>query len=383
MSQSHLRAATDQTVACSQSVPFDITRLGRAKGAYTTRYVTRLLNEYTEPLQLLTGADVVPRSGDVVLARVEKLGQHRALMSADGRRTTMYPGDEVLVAYGNRYAPDQFEAEIPADLGPAQLVAAGGVISRVESAHAAMAAATTLEPVGLVADDRGVLTLERCAPLQLGPRRVLAAQDEPTQRPTVIAVVGTSMNAGKTTTMTAIVRGLTARGLRVGAVKVTGTGAPGDGMMYLDGGAVRAIDFTDFGFASTYLLPPYTVRALLAASVAELAGSAVDAVVVEVADGLLQLETAALITDPLFSEMVDRVVFAAGDALSGVAGDELLRRWGVGAVAISGVVTASPLASRELAARVQTPVVSNDELAGDAAADLLGLAGGASCHVAS
>ena len=58
-----------------------------------------------------------------------------------------------------------------------------------------------------------------------------------------------------------IVRGLTAAGYRVAAGKVTGTGAGGDFHMFVDAGATRVLDFTDFGFSSTYLLDSVTVTA--------------------------------------------------------------------------------------------------------------------------
>jgi hypothetical protein len=38
--------------------------------------------------------------------------------------------DAIIVAYGHRYAPDQFEAYVPEDLGPCHLVAGGGVAAR-------------------------------------------------------------------------------------------------------------------------------------------------------------------------------------------------------------------------------------------------------------
>ena len=52
------------------------------------------------------------------------------------------------------------------------------------------------------------------------------------------------MNSGKTTTVAAITHGLTAAGLRVGAMKVTGTGAGGDPFLFADAGAAEVLDFT-------------------------------------------------------------------------------------------------------------------------------------------
>ena len=96
-------------------------RLKQAKWAYTTRRINQ-----DRLFQLLSGA-VIPEAGDLVLARVEELGRHKRLELVSSRRATMFEGDEIVIVYGNRYAPDQFEGIVPDHLGRCRLVAAGGV----------------------------------------------------------------------------------------------------------------------------------------------------------------------------------------------------------------------------------------------------------------
>jgi hypothetical protein len=350
--------------------PLDSVRLASAKTAYTTRFVCRLIAGDSHGYGLLTGEHVVPQAGDVVLARVRKLGQHGGIQRPDGRRASLFAGDEVLVAYGDRYAPDQFEARVPDDLGPTHLVAGGGLAGTVVSAHAKMGAATELEPLGLLTDAGGTVTLRRCAPY-----KAVAPEDPKflgrVGKPLVIGVLGTSMNSGKTTTVASIVRGLSKAGLKVAAGKVTGTGAGGDPLLFHDSGASRILDFTDFGYGSTYLLEHEEIRALLVSLIDELAATSPDVIVVEVADGLFQRETALLVKDPLFKQQVDKVVFAAGEALGATAGQNLLAAHGMAPVAISGMLTASPLAMSEAAAALDVPVLDKEELASARVADLL------------
>jgi hypothetical protein len=357
--------------------PLDSARLAAVKTAYTTRFVCRLIAGDPHGYGLLTGEHVIPQAGDVVLARVVKLGQHGGIQRPDGRRATLFEGDEILVAYGDRYAPDQFEAEVPGNLGPTHLVAGGGLAATVVSAHAKMGAATRLEPLGLLTDAGGTVTLRRCAPY-----KAIAPEDPRTLprvgKPAVVGVLGTSMNSGKTTTVASIVRGLSKAGLQVAAGKVTGTGAGGDPLLFHDSGASRVLDFTDFGYGSTYRLEHAEIRALLVSLIGELAATGPDVIVVEVADGLFQAETARLVGDPLFGQQVDRVVFAAGEALGATAGQALLAAHGLAPVAISGMLTASPLAKREAAAALDVPVLDRDELASAQVADLL-LPGYAEC----
>ena len=350
--------------------PLDFRRLGAAKSAYTTRFVAGLIEADPHGYGLLTGEHLVPHAGDVVLARVSALGQHAAIMLPDGRRAMLFEGDEILVAYGDRYAPDQFEGEVPANLGPTHLLAAGGLAGTVISAHSSMKAPTQIEPLGLLTDSQGVVTLRRCAPYAaVTPRGATTLRR--VGRPLVIGVLGTSMNSGKTTTVAAIVRGLSKAGFVVAAGKVTGTGAGGGPMLFRDSGASQVLDFTDFGHGSTYLLEHDQVRALLVSLIDELAAGGPDVVVVEIADGLYQLETARLVADPLFKAHVDKVVFAAGESLGATAGHQVLSALGLAPVAVSGMLTASPLAKREAATCLDVPVLDKNELASATVADLL------------
>lgn len=361
---------TPTTPAQSTTEPLDFRRLASAKSAYTTRFMSRLIAGNPHGYGLVSGVHVVPQAGDIVLARVLELGQHVRIERPDSRKASLFVGDEILVAYGNRYAPDQFEAEVPDNLGPTHLVAAGGLAATVISAHANMARPTLIQPLGLLADARGRMTLQRCAPF-----KAASPEDARTLRrvgrPLVVGVLGTSMNSGKTTTVAAIVRGLTKAGLEVAAGKVTGTGAGGDPMLFHDSGASRVLDFTDFGHGSTYRLEHAEVRSLLVSLIRELASTGPDVIVLEVADGLYQRETARLVEDPLFGQQIDQVVFAAGDSLGASAGQTLLAQQGLTPVAISGLLTASPLAMREATAALDVPVLGKDELAGTQVADLL------------
>lgn len=323
-------------------------RLARAKKAYTTRRVV-----FDDARVLISGA-VAPRAGDLVLARVDKLGHHAKLELRSGRRAQMHPGDEIVVAYGNRYAPDQFEAFVGPDLAPCHLAAAGGVAATVSVRHDRMRKPTRITPLGLLGDgDGAVLNLDQYA---LAPRATVHAL------PT-IAVVGTAMNAGKTAVAAALVKGLESAGIAVGAAKITGTGAGGDVWQMIDAGASAALDFTDAGYASTYGLGPRQVLAVFSTLVGHLAERGAAIAIVEIADGLFQKETQALLGAPAFSRQIDAIVYAAQDAVGAVAGAQWLTAQGLPLAAISGVVTRAPLAMREIESWTALPVLETRGLA--------------------
>lgn len=333
-------------------------RILRAKTPYSVRRVPSAAMSLLLP-------EGTPRSGDLVLARVDKLGQHRHLELTTGRRARLFPGEEIVLAYGNRYAPDQFEAEVPGDLGGCNMVAAGGIASRMLSRHHKVSNATCITPLGLIAAPSGqVLNLRQFALKRAGQ----------TQPPVpTYAVVGTSMNAGKTETAAHIVRGLSLAGYKVGAAKLTGTGAGGDVWSLTDAGASLVLDFTDAGFPSTYLAQLADLEEILAVLTNQLYGAGMDCVVMEVADGLFQRETAMLLESQCFARAVNGLVFAAPDAMGALAGTRWLQERGLPVLALSGRMTASPLAAREAQSVVNLPVLDLEALGSPEIADMLGM----------
>ncbi|WP_426414772.1 hypothetical protein [Aestuariirhabdus sp. LZHN29] len=332
----------------AHAIPLTQHRLTHAKAAYSTRHLV------LEDAQHLLIGDLKPAWGDLVLARVERLGQHQRIELGCGRRAHLHVGDEILLCYGARYAPDQFEAIVPNTMEPCDMVAAGGVAAHCRSRHQSMKQPTRIDPIGLLADSEG----QRLNIRHYG----LGEAPQCSRHPPAYCVLGTMMNAGKTTTAAMLVRGLKSRGLKVGAAKVTGTGAGCDRWVLTDAGADRVIDFTDLGEPSTYSLPPQRIKELFQQAVGHLTAAGMDAVVIEVADGLLQQETSELIESATFRDRIDGILFAAGDAMGAIAGVHNLQQRGLDVLAVSGAMTASPLATLEATDALSVSVVTATEL---------------------
>lgn len=336
----------------------DRARVNGAKAAYATRRIPR------EHMATLVTGDVVPREGDLVLARVEKVGQHQRIELVSGRRSRLFVGDEIALCLGNRYAPDQFEAVIPRKLGQCAMVAAGGIASRVMSQSQKVTGATLIQTLGLVANSEGrVLNLEDYAlPEQ---QLVVAGQ-------VVLVVAGTAMNAGKTETVINLVKGLVHSNYKVGVAKVTGTGAGGDIWAARDAGANPVFDFTDGGLPSTYQMPHDRIESVALNLLAHLSKSDAEIVVLELADGLFQAETARLLASPRFASLIDGIIFAAGDAMGATAGVQWLIDRQLPILGVGGLLTQSPLAMREVVAAMETPVFDMQTLSSpDGAASLV------------
>ena len=87
----------------------------------------------------------------------------------------------------------------------------------------------------------------------------------------------------------------------------------------------------------------------------------------EIADGILQAETAWLLDH--LAEIADGIAFAAVDSLSASHGVQILREHRLPVRAVTGLVTRSPLASREI--QMGVPVLSPADLIAGGALGLL------------
>ncbi len=330
------------------------TRLAAAKKAFTTRRVPfEHLVQETSGTTLLSGP-IRPRSGDLLLASVARIGHHTKIELGSGRRAQLHEADEIVVTYGDRYAPDQFEAEVPKSLSTTNLVASGGVAATMVSRHESTRRPTEIIPIGLIGDSDGQpINISEYALPRVIPNR---------QRPRTIAVIGTSMNSGKTTTVGSLILGLRRAGGSPGGTKVTGTGSGADYWVMVDAGAHVVADFTDVGLASTYRVPFDIIEAGFLRLVQHLTNSGCSDIVVEIADGILHGETADLIRTKTFRENVDHVVFAAADAMGASGGARYVQELGLPLAGVSGMFTRSPLAVSEAQAHIDVPVWSRDEL---------------------
>ena len=331
--------------------------LKKAKWTFTTRRVNR-----TDVLGF-SESFAKARSGDLVLARISHIGHHTKLQLSSGRPATSYVDDWVVLACGDRYAPDQFEGIAEIDPVCSDLLAAGGLIGRMRISHQRISANTKLRPIAMLTDDMGtVLNLDQYQLPSVCDKNPIP----------VFLVVGTSMNAGKTTAAASLAHGFTRAGIKVAGIKATGTGAFGDYHMFQDAGVEKVLDFTDAGMASTYKQPISKLEQAFQTLTAHAAVSGAEVAVVELADGIYQRETAALLKSNRVRSQVAGVIFATSDAISAVSGVKQLTEQDLLPIAISGKVSLSPLSVSEIEANTPTPVLTREKLCdADVASGLL------------
>lgn len=319
-----------------------------AKWAFTTRRVNR--DDVNGLTTNLTGAV----SGDLVLAQITQIGQHKNIQLTQGRPSKLSVGDFIVLTCGDRYAPDQFHGSAQLDPDGSDLMAGGGLIGKVKEAHQSMSKPTQAKPLGLITDKHGEVINIATYAISSRPRPLGL---------TVIGVVGASMNAGKTTATSSLGYGLVKAGYKVAGIKATGTGAFGDYNAMVDANLHRVTDFTDAGMASTYCQPIERIENGLRALLSDASSYGAEIAVVEFADGIYQQETAALLQhSKLVHNTFSGILFACGDAVSVVGGVSHLRSIGIEPMAVSGKVSLSPLAKAEAEEVSKVQIMSREQL---------------------
>ncbi len=326
----------------------------QAKISYTCRQVSF---DHTVVRQIPA---YVPKSGDVGLFRVLSLGKHTRIHNEDGINRSIFVGDEIVATFGNRYASNQFEGRIqPEPQAVYDLLGQGGVVGTMAHSHAKFerTGTTQLALEGFVTNSDGSTIINTHQSLPNPCFKDLA------RPPKIILSVGSSMDSGKTTTAAYLAKGIRAMGYRPAYIKLTGTAYAKDAFLVSDLGAVIARDFSHFGYPSTYLYDVEELIDLFHALLAEVRTENPDYVIVEIADGIVQRETKALLTHPTMHKLVDGMILSVGDSLGALGSLSVLEKMNWQPLALAGCLTAAPLMVLEAQAFTSLPILTLKELA--------------------
>ena len=306
-----------------------------------------------ERMATLLPVPATPQVGSIALAQLGSIGKNTRLELVGGRQCSLHENDRLAVVFGNRYASMQFEGYARANGDACDLLSMGGVCGLVTSKHEKVLEPSCLRLLGTIGDAEGCpLRLKDFALPPLGPRT----------QPRILAICGTDMDAGKTHTAMSAIKGFRRGGHRVAAMKLTGTAAGRDTWTMRDAGAEPVLDFVDGGWPSTYMCNLDELLTLHRLLLAHASAQGAEWVVLEVADGPLQRETAALLQSSSFLDRIDAWLFAASSPLAAVAGIDLLRSWSLQPIALTGLLTMSPLGMREASAVTGVPCLTAAQL---------------------
>lgn len=323
-------------------------------------YICRQVENWVLKTEISGG--YCPQTGDVGIFEVLHIGKHRNVQGDTKRNITIVKGDQIMAAFGTRYATAQFEGYVPEHVNQElHILGAGGTIGVIESMHYKYEdiGPTKLRIAGLVIDRKGEIINTK----NLMHSEMIAFTGAAASATKVILSLGSSMDSGKTTSAAYLVHGLKKAGMNVAYIKLTGTVYTKDSDLAWDMGADVVADFGDYGFPSTYMCDEKELLSLYETLLGKVLPFSPDYVIMEIADGLYERETKMLLTNHQFISTIDGVVFSAGDSLAAINGVQVLNKWGIYPNLISGLLTASPLLIKEVKENTKVPVYTIEELA--------------------
>lgn len=297
--------------------------------------------------------DAPPKVGDLVYGTVSLIGQHSTLQNTAGRLHRLHDGTKAVFVFGNRYAPDFFEALVPdTAVSEIDMVSQSGIISDVRTKNYNIKDPTRIKLLGYVCDSEGN-TLNTRDFSVIKPKRSV----KKFPRSKMILLCGTSMNSGKSMAAAACCWALSSMGHNVRASKITGTASLGDILHMNDAGASSYADFTYMGHPSTYMLEEHDVIDIFNKFDLKYANNPKNFWVVELSDGIMQRETAILLKSSDVKKRIHKFVFCAADAFGAIGGLKVLKEeFDIVPDAISGICSSSPLHIRELESCTDIPV---------------------------
>jgi hypothetical protein len=296
------------------------------------------------------GEEIPARAGTVIACRVlDAKTTYNTLEDVHGRMVTLHPGDVIAGALGHRDALYGYSGHVPEQVAPGdelQLLNLGGVIGTGAVATPSLGPPFRLEVLGAVLEFPYVGTRVG-VPADVAkaalPRETLPATGG--GLPPIVSLVGTCMDAGKTTAAAVLIAEATRRGLKVAAGKLTGVSLRRDILQMHDCGADPVAVFTDFGVVTT---DRGNAVAAAHSLVVHLARSRPDLLVLEMGDGLLgTYGVDALLADPALKGALRVTVLCAQDPVGAWGAKSILHeRYGISVDVISGKVTDGPTGLR-------------------------------------
>lgn len=297
--------------------------------------------------------DALPQAGALALVEVIDTGNPRQLALANHCWHSLSVGDRFYAAVGALDAPLGRSGALPENCGECDLLSDSGIVG-VETAHArGMGSAPRVRILGLLRNAGQLLNLrDHAEPKAQGARP-----------PRTLLLVSAARRTWASGAMRQLVRGLSQGGSRVAALQLIGSLDCELHRQLSLAGAMQVLDPIDLGNVSMAHADANQLLDACDTLLGAAARAGADTAVMRLAGGLAQREVRSILQAPGFAHRFDGVVLTAGDALSARAGAALLEQMGLPLLAVSGSLSASPLAMRE-AQPLPCPILRIGELGG-------------------
>ncbi|MFP4313309.1 MAG: hypothetical protein ACLFR0_03185 [Alphaproteobacteria bacterium] len=301
--------------------------------------------------------DLSCEMGSVLAAEVlEDKAIYNQFELVSGRMSVLKKGDIIAVALGSRMALKGFTGRLPRRLESGDVIHLlnfGGVAGICTSANVQeVGEPLRIRVLGGISKKKKLLNIKDAA--------LFKPLDVMKNKTPLIIVTGTSMDSGKTTAATEIVKTLTRMGMKLGGTKLTGVGAHRDIYKMLDNGVSHAVSFTDCGITSTANIEAQKIVSVAKGALEHLSQHKPDAIIIEFGDGLMgKYGVDAILSDPQIQANVRLHIGCASDPVGAVGLARECEKLGLPLDVLSGPVTDNEVGKQIIAENVQNCLTYN------------------------
>ncbi len=279
------------------------------------------------------------KEGSVII--VEALDENLAYGKIElltGRMSKVIEGDIIAGTLGERKALKGYSGTIPKKVKPGDklnLLNLGGIIGKLVSGNPELGKPIEVKVIGQaiifpVFDQR----IGKPANIK---ENAIAWKDNLEKSVPLIIFSASCMDTGKTTAACELIKGLTAKGYKVAATKLTGVSLMRDTLNMKDYGAVKVLDFNDAGMAST---TGKSINSLAKGIISKLTKENIDCIVIELGDGILgDYGVKSFLEDKQIMKFAKAHIICANDQVSAWGAKQLFQKFGLEITLISGRVT--------------------------------------------
>ena len=235
----------------------------------------------------------LPNIGDLGLFKVLSIGSHKNIVTAENKKMRLYQGDLFVGVFGNRYATDAYEGEIEG-LKNLSLLTAAGMVGTVKSKNRSIGNPSDVLFLGFLKD---VKSNQRINLKRLRFKKCKAS----TNLKNIVVIIGSGMNSGKTTACRKLIKSFSGKEFKIAACKLTGSVSNRDQDEMLSASPLYTIDFSDYGFPSTYKCELEELLDLFKTMIYDIKKFNPRLIIMEIADGILQRETRMILDSSVIS----------------------------------------------------------------------------------
>jgi Ni2+-binding GTPase involved in maturation of urease and hydrogenase len=300
------------------------------------------------------GDTIVAEEGAVIVVEaLQHTGTNNVLDFANGRLGRLVEGDLIPAVLGKRRAMKEYSGDIPAEVKVGDilyLLCESGVCGEIAGINESWGQPLKVKVVGAVTQDG--------APVNIKDVAIERQTTLPSSAP-IIAVVGTAMDSGKTTTICKLVQHFRSQGKKVAAAKVAGVAFTQDPYKIRDAGAEPVMDFVDGGLPSTCGDTQEVIQVALGV-LTELNKHQPDVIIVEFGDGIIgEYNVPHLLQHPEIQQHIRATIVSASDLVAAWGAKQIMAQYGVPVTVLTGPAVNNDTGVRFIEEHIGIPAESN------------------------